>query len=92
MLSSHEIDQHGKSIKCYRKVQVASVICIVIALLMVFAAPPLLQSKIVDLAIDQVILKPENEGLWAHFPGDSAVDIIRNFTFLELLNEHEFLF
>ena len=46
---------------------------------------------IVEQVIDQVIMKHENEGLWAHFPGDTNTTITRNFTFFKLINEEEFL-
>ena len=36
-------------------------------------------------------MKHENEGLWAHFPGDTNTTITRNFTFFKLINEEEFL-
>lgn len=36
-------------------------------------------------------MKHENEGLWAHFPGDTNTTITRNFTFFKLINEDEFL-
>lgn len=33
----------------------------------------------------------DNEGLWAHFPGDTDTIIVRNFTFFKLHNEEQFL-
>lgn len=67
--------------------QVSSIICILIGLVFIFALPPFIESMIVEQAKEQVIMTSDNEGLWAHFPGDTDTIIVRNFTFFKLHNE-----
>ena len=74
------------------KLQVASGICLLVGLVVALAVPPLLHNVIVEKAIDQVTLQPNNEGTWAHFPGDTDTVITRNFTFHKIENPKEFLF
>ena len=62
----------------------------ILGLLMFLAFPPLIQSQIVQQAIDQAILSPDNEKFWAHFPGDSNTIITRNYSFFHLTNEENF--
>ena len=68
-----------------------SFVCVLIGIVFIFALPPFIQNTIVQQSIDQVIMKHENEGLWAHFPGDTNTTITRNFTFFRLMNEDGFL-
>lgn len=77
---------YDKLTKRYRRFQVCGITCVIVCLLLIFAIPPFLNHQIVDLAIEQVILKEDNEKLWAHFPGDSQVEIVRNYTFFTLDN------
>jgi hypothetical protein len=63
-----------------------------IGLVVILALPPFIHKEIISKAIDQSILQPDNEKLWAHFPGDSGCDIVRNYTFFHLDNEEGFLF
>jgi hypothetical protein len=81
-----------KTKRRYTILQVCSGIGLLIALVVAFALPPLIQKAIVDLAKEKVIMTSENEGQWAHFPGDTGTIIIRNFTFFKFENEDGFLF
>lgn len=76
----------------YTILQVCSGVWILIALVFIFALPPLLEMVIIEQAKEQVILTSANEGLWAHIPGDTDSKIIRNFTFFKFDNEGEFIF
>lgn len=51
-----------------------------------FLFTSLLLSAIKNMSIEQTIFTEDNQGLWAHFPGDSNVDVTRNFTFFNLTN------
>lgn len=81
----------GKGKRRYNVLVGCSAVCFLIGFVFVFALPPFIQSMIKEQAIDQVIMKKENEGMWAHFPGDTDTIITRNFTFFQLLNEDDFL-
>jgi hypothetical protein len=59
---------------------------------MVLALPLLIEMQIVSQAKENVIISSVNEGRWAHFPGETDTQIMRNFTFFKLNNEGEFLF
>ena len=72
--------------------QVASGLCLLTAVVVALAVPPLLHSVILQKAIEQVTFKADNEGTWAHFPGETNTTITRNFTFFTLENPTEFLF
>lgn len=72
--------------------QVCGGVGFLIALVVIFAIPPLIEMAIVEQAKNQVIMGPDNEGLWAHFPGDTATIIVRNFTFFKFDNEGDFIF
>jgi hypothetical protein len=52
----------------------------------------IIHALIKSAAIKQAILSPDNEGLWAHFPGDSQTDIYRNWTFFNITNADEMIF
>lgn len=45
-----------------------------------------MHSLIKSNVIDTVVFTSENEGLWAHFPGDSETYITRNYTFFNFTN------
>ena len=75
----------------YRVMQTCGVVCSLIAIVFIFALPPFLQNTIISQSIDKVVMTHENEGQWAHFPGDTRTVIIRNFTFHRLMNEDDFL-
>jgi hypothetical protein len=76
----------------YTVLQVCSIIWILVSIVIIFALPPLIEMAIVEQAKEQVIMGPQNEGLWAHFPGDTATIIVRNFTFFYFDNEADFIF
>ena len=71
--------------------QACGVVCVIIGFVFIFALPPFLENMIKSQAIDQVVMTSENEGLWAHFPGDTRTRILRNFTFFRLMNEDDYL-
>ena len=57
---------------------------------MFLAFPPLIQSQIVQQAIDKAVLSPDNQNIWAHIPGDSKTIITRNYSFFNFTNEENF--
>ena len=65
--------------------------CLVFGLFLALFAHTILLHLAINGAIDQAILTPDNEGLWAHFPGDSGTVITRNYSFFNLTNEYEML-
>jgi len=71
--------------------QACGAVCVLIGFVFIFALPPFLESIIKTQAIEQVVMGPENEGMWAHFPGDTDTVITRNFTFFKILNEDDYL-
>ena len=66
--------------------QACGIVCVLVGFIFIFALPPFLERMIVSQAIDQVVMTSDNEGQWAHFPGDTGTEITRNFTFFKLLN------
>lgn len=58
---------------------------------MCLALPAIIHSLIVKKAIEQSVLSPDNEKLWAHFPGETETIITRNYSFFNLINEEGFL-
>lgn len=75
-----------QSTKKYKIITGVGVCLMVLGLLMFLAFPPLIQGAIVQQAIDQAVLGPDNEKFWAHFPGDSGTIITRNYSFFNLTN------
>lgn len=80
-------EEASKLIKRYKIATYASICCCVVGLIFFLIIPPVLHGQIISGAIEQAILSKDNEGLWAHFPGDTNTIITRNFSFFDLVND-----
>jgi hypothetical protein len=54
--------------------------------LVVFMSSFIIHAQLKKLAAQQVVLGPDTENIWAHFPGDTKTEIDRNWTFFTLKN------
>lgn len=63
----------------------------VVGLLAMLVLPGLIHGQIVTTVTEQATLTPDNEGMWAHIPGQTATIITRNYSFFQIVNEEEFL-
>ena len=57
---SVDVDDNKKLIKRYKVISRVGLCCLIIGLILFLAIPPIMQSLIVQGAIDQAILSPDN--------------------------------
>lgn len=70
---------------------VSGTIGVVLLLIGVFS-PMVMDTIIKSQAQKKVILSSDTEGLWSKIPGDSGVNIFRNFSFYDFKNPVQTIF
>lgn len=64
---------------------------LIIGLVFFLALPSVIHNVIVNTAINEAILSPDNQKFWEKFPGESGTVITRNYSFFNFTNEEEVL-
>lgn len=82
----------AKSLKRYRIGMYVCGICTLIFIIFASISAVILGSLINSEAKKGIVMTNENENLWAHIPGDTQTDIIRNYTFFNFTNPKEVLY
>lgn len=76
-----------KLVKRFKILAGCGICLFALGLIMFLAITPMIASKIMSSINEQLVLTPDAEDTWAHYPGASGTTLTRNYSFFTLMNE-----